>query len=96
MGNGVVFRLAHRERKGHFIDVPAVDFLVKLAPGGRAAEVCLDVYAALVDVEGERLVTETGDDLSAVVVVENHVGHIALVESVTVDNFLVLHAVALP
>ena len=38
MGNGVVFRLAHRERKGHFIDVPAVDFHVKLAPGGRAAE----------------------------------------------------------
>lgn len=70
MGNGVVFRLAHRERKGHFIDVPAVDFLVKLAPGGRAAEVCLDVYAALVDIEGERFVTETGDDLSAVVVVE--------------------------
>ena len=35
-------------------------------------------------------------DPSAVVVVENHVGHIALVESVTVDNFLVFHAVALP
>lgn len=41
-------------------------------------------------------VSEASDDLSAVVVVENHVGHIALVESVTVDNFLVFHAVALP
>lgn len=70
MGNGVIGCLAHRERKGHFIDVPAVDFLVKLAPGSRSAEVCVDVYAALVDVERERFVSEASDDLSAVVVVE--------------------------
>lgn len=45
--------------------------------------------------EREGLVSEPGDDFPAVIVVKNHVGEVAPVESVTVDNLAILHAVAL-
>ena len=96
MRDVVILGLAHGERKTHFVDIAAVDLLVEIAARGGAGEIGLHIDAAVGDIEAQSLITEAGDHLSAVVIIHNHVGHIALVESVTVDNFLVFHAVALP
>lgn len=51
----VILGFAHRKGKGHFIDIPAVDFLIQFAPRLCAAEVGFHVQAAFVDGQRKRL-----------------------------------------